>query len=271
MVQMPQIEKITSRENRRLVAARRVRDGRDADRIFIEGKRLAKEALTAGIAIEQSFVSDSFDDGELVRDVGERAPHTAVLPGQLFRSISDTKSPQGIALIARRPMSGPLPIDMSAAVLPLAICLVEVNNPANLGAVVRTVEAAGAAGMITTEGSTDPFSSKALRAGMGGTFRLPIWANATLNDAVDWARQKGMRLTAAALDGERSYLDIDWISPRLLVLGSEARGLAARELDTFDERIHIPMEPAVESLNLAVAAGVLLFEARTQVMHRANG
>lgn len=265
LMQMPPVEKITSRENRRLVAARRVRDGQGGGLIFIEGKRLVAEALTAGLEIEEVFASDHFDDSEFARSAAARARHAAEMPEALFRTISDTKNPQGIALIARKPSTGPSSIRMFAGVIPLAVCLFRVNNPSNLGAVIRTAEAAGAAGVITTEGSADPFSPKALRAAMGATFRLPIWDDAAMHDVIEWARQHDLVVSTAARGEAKRYLDVDWTRPRLLVLGSEAHGVDAGELGEVDEQMCIPIEPAVESLNLAVAAGVLLFEARRQI------
>ncbi len=265
-MQMADLEKITSRDNGRLVAARRVRDGRENDLIFIEGKRLVAEALAAGLTIEQLFVSDRFEGADLILSAAAGSRHAALLSGTLFRTICDTKNPQGVAVIARRPVTGPAEIRVDVAALPLAVCLVEVNNPVNLGAVIRTAEAAGAAGTITSEDSTDPFSPKALRAAMGGTFRLPIWDNASMRDVITWAREQGLKISAAALEAEMSYLDVDWRQRRMLVLGSEAHGVDLSEIGQADERIRIPMQAEVESLNLAVAAGVLLFEARRRIM-----
>jgi len=260
------IEKITSRDNRRLVHARKVRDGKVPDQIFIEGRRLVEEALRTKIGIDECLVAGSFQSEGLVEAVTERGAATVEVSDNIFPSIVDTKQPQGIVLIAKRPSSSLASIEsrLADSRLPIVAFLKEVNNPANLGAILRTAEAAGIAGVIVSENSSDAFSPKALRGAMGAAFRLPIVEGVSLEDALSWAANAKLIPTAAtAVDGA-DYAAIDLRKPRLLVLGSEAHGLNAAELDKIKERLTISMEPHVESLNLAVSAGILLFEARRQ-------
>ena len=98
--------------------------------------------------------------------------------------------------------------------------------------------------------------------------RVPIWGGAKLEEAVDWARGNKLRIVAADVSGAQSYVDVDWQIARMLVFGSEAHGLSEAELETVDELVIIPMAKEVESLNLAVACGVILFEARRQSLVR---
>jgi tRNA G18 (ribose-2'-O)-methylase SpoU len=149
--------------------------------------------------------------------------------------------------------------------LPLVILLHQINNPANLGAILRTCEAVNIAGVILTTNSADAFSPKALRGAMGASLRLPIWMGADFFEVLDWARTKDLISVSADVNAARSYLEIDWIKPRLLIFGSEAHGLSAKEKETIDESLLIPMENKVESLNLAVSCGVILFEAKRQI------
>jgi TrmH family RNA methyltransferase len=249
---------ITSRDNGRLMAARRVRDGRDKFRIFIEGRRLAEEAVRSGLKITECFLSDEFDDAGLVALIN--VP-TFRMPEKVFKTIADTESPQGIILVAERPDQK----EPVKAELPITLFLSEINNPANLGAILRTAEAAGVGNVILSKGSTDPFAPKALRASMGSAFRHVILEGATIDDAVAIAHRQGSIATGASLDGEASYLDIDWSRPRLLVFGSEAHGLSDQDRSHLDETVRIPMTSDVESLNLAVSAGIMLFEARRQL------
>jgi TrmH family RNA methyltransferase len=146
----------------------------------------------------------------------------------------------------------------------IVVYLNKINNPSNLGAVMRTAEAAGATGIITSPGSVDAFSPKSLRASMGSAFRLPIVQNIPLIDAHHWAKENGMTCVAADISGGISYTAVDWNGPKLLVLGSEAHGLSDKDLNLIDEKIVIPMHAGVESLNLAVSAAVILFEAARQ-------
>ncbi|MDQ3180740.1 MAG: RNA methyltransferase, partial [Acidobacteriota bacterium] len=145
---------------------------------------------------------------------------------------------------------------------PLLVLLHQINNPSNLGAILRTCEAAGVLGVILTNNSADAFSPKALRGAMGASFRLPIWDHADFFEAVDWAKEKNLISVCADINAEKSYLEIDWKKPRLLIFGSEAHGLSAEESAAVEESLVIPMENGVESLNLAVSCGVILFEAK---------
>jgi TrmH family RNA methyltransferase len=249
---------ITSRDNGRLMAARRVRDGRDKFRIFIEGRRLAEEAVRSGLKFTECFVSEDFDDAGLVASID--AP-TFRMPEKVFKTIADTDSPQGIIVIAERPTMRPF----AKTLLPLTIFLNEINNPSNLGAILRTAEAAGVGHVVLSKGSTDPYAPKALRASMGSAFRVSIEEGESLHEAAAITRERGGVVTGADIEGSASYLDLDWSVPRMLVFGSEAHGLSGEEKSLLDDTIRIPMADGVESLNLSVSAGVILFEARRQL------
>jgi TrmH family RNA methyltransferase len=263
----PVIRKIISRDNDQLKLARRIRDGRDESKIFLEGVRLISEAARARVATEKVFVASSFLVEMSEPDIAAwlRPLHIFEVSDSTLQSIADTNNPQGIVAIADRPRMGPETIGgIATSSTPAVVFLNKINNPSNLGAVIRAAEAAGVAGVITSEGSADAMSPKALRAAMGSSLRLPLWTDVTLDDALAWAVGKKLRTVAADISGAKSYTEIDWQIPRMIVFGSEAHGLDEEELSKIDERIVIPMEKDVESLNLAVAAGVVLFEARRQ-------
>lgn len=262
----PKTEGITSRDNGRLVSARRVRDGRDRTRIFIEGRRLVEEALRSEIDFEECFIAESFRSDQFVEKISKRSCPIFEISEKLFSSIADTSAPQGIVLIARRPATDRQKIDTAIASpgLPLAVFLNEINNPSNLGAVLRTAEAAGILGVIVSPKSADTFSAKAIRASMGAVFRIPIWENADFDQVLEWATMNEFIATASDISATTTYSEIDWKLPRLVIFGSEAHGLTSSELAKSTEKIFIPMENGVESLNLAVSAGVILFEAKRQ-------
>jgi TrmH family RNA methyltransferase len=261
---------ISSRDNAQLKEARRVRDGKERGKIFIEGARLVTEALRSGLEIETLFLSDE----GVSRAAGIRDPE---ITGEIysvadaaFRSISDTVTSQGLVAIARRPSTGQTDLEkrLRSASVPVVLFLHQTNNPSNLGAVIRTAEASGAAGLIVSSGSADAFSPKALRAAMGSSFRLPVWTDAEFAAVSKWAEENNLQKVATELGASKTYADVDWTRPSLLLLGSEAHGLSSAELKDVNEKIVIPMEQAVESLNLAVACGVILFEARRQNSQR---
>jgi TrmH family RNA methyltransferase len=264
---MYKIERITSRNNQRLVNARRVRDGKIANRVFVEGRRLANEALRSGVIINEGFVAEGFRDVELFESIGKRDVEVAEIPYRIFRSIADTAQPQGIILIATRPETSSALIDIGlrTAKLPLVIFLKETNNPSNLGAIFRTAEAAGVVGVIVSKNSADVFSPKALRAAMGSSLRLPVWEYAEFDEVLEWAKAAKLTTTMAEALSGVPYIDINWKMPRLLIFGSEAHGFDASELAKIDELTCIPMDNGVESLNLAVSAGIILFEAKRQI------
>jgi TrmH family RNA methyltransferase len=267
LLSMGPIRKIISRDNEQLKFARRVRDGREKGRIFLEGVRLVGEAARSRTACESVFVSTEFLHELPAEDITAwlRPRNIFEVSESSLQSLADTKNAQGIIAIADRPETGPDRIaQVATAATPLVVFLHEINNPSNLGAVIRSAEAAGIAGAIVSNSSADAFSPKALRAAMGSSLRLPIWTGVAFDEAIAWARANKLRSIAADVKGTKSYADVDWQIPRMLVLGSEAHGLDERDVERIDELIVIPIEKEVESLNLAVAAGVIMFEARRQ-------
>ena len=259
------IPTITSKDNARLKFARAVRDGRERSAIFVEGTRLVSELQRSSLIPLSIFVSEDSREKncQLIDSMTRGAiPDIQVVASKVFPSITDTETSQGLIVIADRPKL----LDLQADVIEggLFVYLSEVNNPSNLGAVLRTAEAAGVAGVVLSPGSTDAFSPKALRASMGSAFRLPIYTGVGLPEATDVVHSRGVRAIAADITGERSYVESDWRGGKMLVLGSEAHGLTTEELGQVDETILIPMENGVESLNLAVSAGIILFEAKRQ-------
>lgn len=264
-------EKIASRDNQRLKYVRRVRDGREAERVFIEGIRLAEEALVSNLSIVEAFVSIGFGDNKraenILRALGERSVPVAEVSSKAFESMVDTANSQGIVLIAVRPGSDLTMLDVrstSLPQLPVIIFLYEVNNPSNLGAVLRTTEAADALGAMISPDSADPFSPKALRGSMGSAFRLPVWEGVSLDEALSWSSDNEFEAVAVDPKAAISIYEFDWHSKTMLIFGSEARGLNDEEIERIGKSVSIPMSKAVESLNLAVACGVTLFEARRQ-------
>lgn len=244
---------ITSRDNPKLKSARSVRDGREPDLVFIEGVRLLGEAIRSNVEIVNVFVSQDFGLTNVLPD----HPEAIVVEKKAFRSIADTENPQGVIAIARRPQ-----FSLTSFQAGLTVLLHEVNNPANLGAVIRTAEAAGASGLMATTGSADAFSSKSIRASMGSAFRLPIVEEIDFFEAVEWAKSAGLVTTAADVASNLPYFRIDWTVPRLVIFGSEAHGLDEVHLAAVEQKIVIPIDSKVESLNLAVSSGIILFEAR---------
>lgn len=259
-----EIETISSRDNTKLKHARAIRDGRVEGEIFIEGVRLVIEALRSDINLIAAFVSvdlaETSESAYLLQQLQIKRVPVSKVAAKAFGSIADTQNSQGIALLAERPV-----FDLAGMESPdLVVLLLQVNNPLNLGAVIRTAEAAGVSAVLTSIGSADAFSPRSIRASMGSCFRFPIIERITFDAVIAWARAKRLSITAADISGTTDYTSVDWKIPQLLIFGSEAHGLNERELAAVDTAITIPMDNGVESLNLAVSAGILLFEAKRQ-------
>lgn len=261
---------ITSRNNPRLARVRKVRDGNVPDEIFIEGRRVVGEVMRSSAKLIECVIADELAETSFGKNIqfwlSRKNVSTLKVSDGLFKSVSDTVQSQGIALIVGRPATGQEIVGRSLTKErpTLIVCLQETNDPSNVGAVFRTAEAAGASGVVLSKGSADAFSPKAMRAGMGSNVRVPLWDQADLGDAIKWARQLRIRVIAADIDGEQSYARIDWRKPSMIILGSEAHGLGQMFLEMADEIVTIPMKNGVESLNLAVSAGIILFEAVRQ-------
>ena len=260
---------ITSRDNALVKRARAVRDGRLNELIFIEGLRLCEEAAEAALAIQDVICAEKMASDEraarLLYALESKARHITIVSDSVFSSISDTKTPQGILALAARPKTDKSALLEKGGGVPLLVIMHRINNPSNAGAIVRTAEAAGATAVILTQGTTDIFSPKALRGAMGSSFRLPLWTGASFDEALEWCQQHGIKtICASASATAATHTEIDWTQASALIVGAEASGLTTQEMAQTDEALRIPMRSPVESLNVAVAAAIALYEAARQ-------
>ena len=259
---------ITSRDNSLLRQVRAVRDGKIEELIFIEGLRLCEEAYRSDLAIEAVVVSEELLRKEraaaVISELSRVSKRVGTVSEKLLESISYTKTPQGIIVLAQRPAASEKRLAGSLNANTLLVVLHQINNPVNVGAIVRTAEAAGATGVIATRTTSDPFSPKSLRGAMGSAFRLPIWSGVEYEEMIEWCRQRGIVTVCADVEASTSYTELDWAGPSALVLGPESTGFTDEELAKADQKVSIPMKGSAESLNVSVAAGILLFEAARQ-------
>jgi TrmH family RNA methyltransferase len=251
---------ITSRQNRRLKDIRRLRrsKGNRSGELLLEGPHLVAAALDAGLELREVFVTARFleraDAGGLLSRLSP-TPITEVSP-PLLDELADADAPRGLVAIAaarrddtRRGLRQGGPV----------LFLDRIQDPGNLGAVARVAEAAGAAGLCLGPGTVDPAHPRALRASAGSLLRLPVLEGADrtavrrhLDAPLPW-------VLLSPADGEDLYRT-DLPERLVLLLGSEGTGVSAELARSADLRIRVPMAPPVESLNVAVAAGVVLFE-----------
>jgi TrmH family RNA methyltransferase len=260
-------EVITSRKNPVAQHARAVREGREEGLVFVEGVRLLEEAVGASLKFETVLYAESAGQDEraalLLKRLRRLCERVSPVSESVLESVSDVKSSQGVVALARRPSTGREVIETPNAV-PLVVIMHRVNNPSNAGAMLRVAEAAGATAAVATRGSTDLFSPKSLRGSMGSAFRLPLWTGARLDEALSCCRERGIRTVASSVRAASTHTEIDWTVPRAVVVGPEAGGLSVEEAADADEHLRIPMRETVESLNVAVALAVVLYEAARQ-------
>jgi RNA methyltransferase, TrmH family len=256
---------ITSRQHGIVKAFRAVARG-DENRALVDGWHLLHEAGFAGVAIDTIAVTGTprrAEDAALIEKFA-RQPGvfvTSVSPA-VMSALSPVRTPSGVAAIVRRPhvafaqLLAPAPA--------LVVVASNVQDPGNAGAIIRAAEAGGATGVVVAGESADAWSWKALRASMGSTFRLPVYQQRDALLAFDELRGEDITVIGAVPHQGQSMHDVDLRSPVALVFGGEGSGLSPALLAALDLRVSIPMQRPVDSLNVAVAAGVLVYEARRQ-------
>jgi TrmH family RNA methyltransferase len=252
---------ITSRQNPLVARFRAAAEG-DAHWMLLDGPHLVDEALAANLAIDVAAFDPGHDAGAhhgLPARLGSRA---IAVSARVLDAMSPVRTPSGIVALAARP--APSTKDVWRGSRPLVVGAVDIQDPGNLGAIVRAAEAGGATAVVTTPGSADPFGWKALRGAMGSAFRLPIARAESIAALVADAKRHGLRVVASVGHGGTALTDAPLTGPALLLVGSEGQGLPADAIAAADDRVSVPMAPPVESLNVAVAAALLVYEARRQ-------
>jgi TrmH family RNA methyltransferase len=258
---------LMSRDNPRLKAVRAVherRGRREQQAYLVEGVTLVLEALATGqqpllVLRDETRLSAGAADG-LDRALAPHANRVATVTPAVFRELTTTETPQGV--LAVLPMPAPIPVRRPREG-DLVLVADGIQDPGNLGTMLRTAEAVGVALVATTAGTTDPFAPKVVRAGMGAHFRLPLVVGIAWPDLM--ARLGGgVPCFGADSVGTRTYDAVDWTQGGVVVIGNESGGLSAEAQAAANELIAIPVAAPVESLNAAVAAAVVLFEAARQ-------
>lgn len=267
---MPQPRRIDSARNPLVkeLAALKTRPARDRSGLtLVEGLREARRAVAAGLPVTHLLLCPGMTDATaaleaLRRAVDTQGAETVELSPEAFGRVSMRQHPDGVALVARSPAR-----DLTALALPpvpLVLVLDGLEKPGNVGALLRSADAAGADAIVLSGKGTDLGNPNVVRASMGSVFALPV-AVAGTEAALRWLRERGLRLVVATPHAAKAHWDADYRAGTALVLGAEHAGVAPAWLDAADERVRIPMRSrAADSLNVAVAGAVILFEATRQ-------
>jgi TrmH family RNA methyltransferase len=259
----PAPKSITSTKNPIVARFRAAATGDDDGTLLAEGVRLVQEGLDAHLAVHAALVSPRLREPALGERLRAAAAEFAECSDEVLARVSALDTHQGIAAVFARPRWQPADL-LRRDLAPLVVAAAGVRDPGNLGALLRTAEAAAATGFIALSGGADPFREKAVRGAMGSTFRLPTLAGMQPAEVLAFCRQQKLQLVVADGGGDRDHLDLDWRKPTVLVVGAETAGVPPLLLQAADARVRIAIQKPVDSLNVAVAAGVLLFEARRQ-------
>jgi RNA methyltransferase, TrmH family len=265
---------IWSLANPRVKAAVRLRDRREREATgltLVDGGRELLRALRQSVAVDHAFVCPSLvigPDASAALDALQKsgAPLVEISPAVLTKIAFGDRS-DGLVAVIRQPSLALE--DLAPAVTRLVVVVEAVEKPGNLGAILRTADAVGADAVIAADPRTDVYNPNAIRASLGTIFSMPL-AVATATQALDWLVSHGLTPIAARVESAQTYLETDLGGQIAVVLGSEAEGLTETWSDPRVRPVRIPMLGAADSLNVSVAAAVLLFEARRQRLASAN-
>ncbi|HKF49186.1 MAG TPA: RNA methyltransferase [Terracidiphilus sp.] len=269
---------VQSKQNARLKELRKAlaRPGRDTHGLAgIEGPHLIEEAFRAGLRVKTIFASSKEGVGIDIIDPSPGAPHSEaevlLVPGGLLNSMLETESPQAVAALVEMP-------DWTWAHIlhdrggrsPLVIVLAGVQDPGNLGTIVRSAEAFGATGVVALPGTVSAWNPKAVRASAGSIFRMPLVA-ANAKECFDKLREAGARILTTDVRGTAQAHEANLTGPVAFLIGNEGNGVPPDVATHADGALTIPCPGPVESLNAAVAASVLLYEASRQRSAASHG
>jgi TrmH family RNA methyltransferase len=260
---------ITSPQNPRLKAAAKLRDRRDrvsTGRFLIDGLREIRRAIQSGVVIEEAFVREDADLSGLVeqlRQSGTRVLATATGP---FEKLTFGDRDEGIVAVAQAPHRSLA--SMTLPPNPLIAVLEGIEKPGNIGAVLRTADAAGVSAVILADCVTDLYNPNAIRASLGAIFTVSVCAASTAQ-ALAWLEQQGVPIFAARVDGSADYSSVSYRGPTAILLGSESQGLSAQWSGGKVTNIQLPMHGVVDSLNVSATAAILFYEAARQRRHPA--
>ena len=215
---------------------------------LIEGWHLFEEAVQAGVTIEKIFALENY------RDQLAAFPQTIWVSEEILRDLADTQTPQGIVAVIQKEEEGLLDFSQGKYLF-----LEDVQDPGNVGTMIRTADAAGFTGVIVSDKSADIYSLKTLRSMQGSHFHLPIY-RLPVATFVEEAKKSNLPLLATTLSREsKDYRELSSLENFVLVMGNEGQGISSVMAESADQLVHIGMKGRAESLNVAVAAGILMF------------
>ncbi len=252
---------ITSAQNPRIKQAVKLKNTKERKKtglILIEGEKEISSAITAGIEIKVLFYAEELAKGEKIKMGGNK---TIQVSKNIFQKMAYRENPDGFLAIGVTKK-----IELSEIKLkenPLLVILESVEKPGNLGAILRSADAAGADAVIIADPKTDVYNPNVIRASLGTVFTNQV-ATVSNKEALAWLKEKGIKSFAATPSTNKLYTKVDFKNSSAIVIGTEDKGLSEEWLRAADEKIKIPMAGKIDSLNASVSAAIILFEAVRQ-------
>jgi TrmH family RNA methyltransferase len=260
---------ISSRQNPLVARFRALADSSDpaGSRLLLDGVHLVRDAQASGhsfeiAALSSSHVASDSEEAQAARSLVQAGVEVVQVPDSVLAAMSPVRTPSGLVAIAnRRPTSIS---EVCAVQDAFVLVAVDVQDPGNVGALMRTAEAGGMTGMLVSGASANPFSWKAIRGSMGSALRLPVVGGITNASVMTCLRSGGIRTVAAVPRGGEDPDTIDWRGRVALIVGGEGAGVPDQIAGQCDRLASIPMAARVESLNVAAAGAILVYAARRQ-------
>jgi RNA methyltransferase, TrmH family len=263
---------LSSKDNSIIKQLRSLADAkhRKKEQVFlIEGVKMVEEALRDNAGVKMVVAAPALvqHHGKGVLKLAEsRLIETVWISDRLMDAVSESKTPQPVMAVVK--MREYNEEELFAHVSKLIVVVHQLQDPGNVGTIIRTAEAVGASGVAITSNTVDPYNAKAVRASMGSIFRLPIISVAQTAAFLDKCKSRGFQAAAAVLTGEQSHFNVDLTKPTAVLLGQEGAGLPQDIMEHIDLQLRIPMAATIDSLNVATAAAVILYEAMRQRMQK---
>lgn len=250
-------------KNIKLLNSLKIKKERDKNKLFVvEGLRFVSE-IPIDYEVEFYCVSEDFAREFNISGFEKRAA-AHVVSKKVFKEVSDTENPQGILAVVKQKNDDLKKVLERTGEKGFFVIVEELNDPGNLGTIIRTADSSGVDCVIVSKGSADIYNSKVLRSTMGSIFHLPIIYDANIEESIDLLKSHGISVYAAHLEGEKYPYGFDFKKGCCFLIGNEARGLSEKVSKKADEFIKIPIIGKAESLNASIAAGILMYEAVRQ-------
>ncbi|MDE6621967.1 MAG: 23S rRNA (guanosine(2251)-2'-O)-methyltransferase RlmB [Lachnospiraceae bacterium] len=243
---------------------------REEQAFVVEGVKMFREAPAEWVRevyVSEGFLQKSERGKDAVLNNRLSQYHYEVLSEEVFQKVSDTQTPQGILCVLSVPhydLADRIDRMAAAGRIPFLILLEDLQDPGNLGTILRAGEGAGIDGVIMTKRTVDILNPKVIRATMGAIYRVPFFFVDHMSETIDFLQRKGVTVYAAHLDDSVDYDEADYTKPTAFLIGNEGNGLRRETADQAEQYIKIPMAGQVESLNAAAAAAILMYEAARQ-------